>query len=122
MSKSEMQNNEIKIVGLRKNISREVAMKRLNKKMRTILGVGVVLFIGVLLVKIISRKKQDTSALLDKDFDFVKIKDDENILCKDDFEPAEELEKVKEEIISLWEHVEELSNSKEQREKRAWRM
>ena len=52
-----MQNNEIKIVGLRKNISREVAMKRLNKKMRTILGVGVVLFIGVLLVKIISRKK-----------------------------------------------------------------
>lgn len=117
-----MQNNEIKIVGLRKNISREVAMKRLNKKMRTILGVGVVLFIGVLLVKIISRKKQDTSALLDKDFDFVKIKDDENILCKDDFEPAEELEKVKEEIISLWEHVEELSNSKEQREKRAWRM
>ena len=28
-------------------------------------------------------------------------------------EPAEELEKVKEEIISLWEHIEALSNNKE---------
>ena len=28
-------------------------------------------------------------------------------------EPAEELEKVKEEIISLWEHIEALSNKKE---------
>ena len=97
-------------------------MKILNKIMRIISGAGVMFFIGVLLVKIVSRKKQDTLVPLDKDFDFVKIKGDKNILCKDDFEPAEELEKVKEEIISLWEHVEELSNSKEQREKRAWRM
>lgn len=28
-------------------------------------------------------------------------------------EPAEELERVKEEIISLWEHIEALSNNKE---------
>lgn len=97
-------------------------MKILNKKIRIISGVGVMLFIGLLLGKIVSRKKQDTSVLLDKDFDFVKIKDDENILCKDDFELAEELEKVKEEIISLWEHIEALSNSEEQREERAWRM
>ncbi len=97
-------------------------MKRLNKKMRIILGTGVMLFIGELLVKIISRKKQDTSVPLDKDFDFVKIKDDENILCKADFELAEELEKVKEEIISLWEHIEALSNSEEQREKSLWHM
>jgi len=97
-------------------------MKILNKKMRIILGAGVMLFIGVLLGKIISRKKQDISVPLDKDFDFVKIKDDENILCKPDFEFAEELEKTKEEIISLWEHVEVLSNSKENREEMAWRM
>ena len=97
-------------------------MKILNKKMRIILGAGVMLFIGVLLGKIVSRKKQDTSVPLDKDFDFVKIKDDENILCKPDFEFAEELEKTKEEIISLWEHVEVLSNSKENREEMAWRM
>ena len=97
-------------------------MKILNKKMRIISGAGVMLFIGVLLGKIISRKKQDTSVPLDKDFDFVKIKDDENILCKADFELAEELEKVKEEIISLWEHIEALSNSEEQREERAWHM
>lgn len=97
-------------------------MKRLNKKMRIILGTGVMLFIGELLVKIISRKKQDTSVPLDKDFDFVKIKDDENILCKADFELAEELEKVKEEIISLWEHIEALSNSEESREKSLWHM
>ena len=97
-------------------------MKILNKKIRIISGAGVMLFIGVLLGKIISRKKQDTSVPLDKDFDFVKIKGDKNILCKDDFEPAEELEKVKEEIISLWEHVEVLSNSKENREEMAWRM
>jgi len=96
-------------------------MKILNKKMRIISGAGVMLFIGVLLGKIISRKKQDTSVHLDKDFDFVKIKDDENI-CKADFELAEELEKVKEEIISLWEHIEALSNSEEQREERAWHM
>ena len=51
-------------------------MKRLNKKMRIILGTEVMLFIGVLLVKIVSRKKQDTSVPLDKDFDFVKIKGD----------------------------------------------
>ena len=97
-------------------------MKILNKKMRIILGTGVMLFIGVLLVKIVSRKKQDTSVPLDKDFDFVKIKDDENILYKADFELAEELEKVKEEIISLWEHIEALSNSEESREKSLWHM
>ena len=97
-------------------------MKILNKKMRIILGTGVMLFIGVLLVKIVSRKKQVTSVPLDKDFDFVKIKDDENILCKADFEPVEELEKVKEEIISLWEHIEALSNSEEQREESLWHM
>lgn len=97
-------------------------MKILNKKMRIILGAGVMLFIGVLLGKIISRKKQDTSVPLDKDFDFVKIKDDENILCKADFELAEELEKIKEEIISLWEHIEALSNSEESREKSLWHM
>ena len=97
-------------------------MKILNKKMIIISGAGVMLFIGVLLGKIISRKKQDTSVPLDKDFDFVKIKDDENRLCKADFELAEELEKVKEEIISLWEHIEALSNSEESREKSLWHM
>ena len=97
-------------------------MKILNKKMRIISGAGVMLFIGVLLGKIISRKKQDISVPLDKDFDFVKIKDDENILCKADFELAEELEKVKEEIISLWEHIEALSNSEKSREKSLWHM
>lgn len=97
-------------------------MKILNKIMRIISGAGVMLFIGVLLGKIVSRKKQDTSVPLDKDFDFVKIKDDENILYKADFELAEELEKVKEEIISLWEHIEELSNSEESREKSLWHM
>ena len=97
-------------------------MKILNKKMRIISGAGVMLFIGLLLGKIISRKKQDISVPLDKDFDFVKIKDDENILCKVDFELAEELEKVKEEIISLWEHIEALSNSEESREKSLWHM
>ena len=97
-------------------------MKILNKKMRIILETGVMLFIGVLLGKIVSRKKQDTSVPLVKDFDFVKIKDDKNILWKADFEFAEELEKVKEEIISLWEHIEALSNSEEQREERAWHM
>ena len=97
-------------------------MKILNKKMRIVSGAGVMLFIGVLLGKIISRKKQDISVPLDKDFDFVKIKDDENILCKADFELAEELQKVKEEIISLWEHIEALSNSEESREKSLWHM
>ena len=97
-------------------------MKILNKIMRIILGAGVILFIGVLLGKIVSRKKQDTSVPLDKDFDFVKIKDDKNILYKADFELAEELEKVKEEIISLWEHIEALSNSEESREKSLWHM
>ena len=97
-------------------------MKILNKKMIIISGAGVMLFIGVLLGKIISWKKQDISVPLDKDFDFVKIKDGKNILYKADFELVEELEKVKEEIISLWEHIEELSNSEEQREKRAWHM
>ena len=97
-------------------------MKILNKKMRIISGAGVMLFIGVLLGKIISRKKQDTSVPLDKDFDFVKIKDDENILCKADFELAEELQKIKEEIISLWEHIEALSNSEKSREKSLWHM
>lgn len=97
-------------------------MKILNKKMRIISGVGVMFFIGVLLGKIVSRKKQDISVPLDKDFDFVKIKDDENILYKADFELAEELEKVKEEIISLWEHIEALSNSEESREKSLWHM
>ena len=97
-------------------------MKILNKKMRIILGAGVMLFIGVLLGKIISRKKQDISVPLDKDFDFVKIKDDENILCKADFELAEELQKIKEEIISLWEHIEALSNSEKSREKSLWHM
>lgn len=97
-------------------------MKILNKKMIIISGAGVMLFIGVLLGKIISRKKQDISVPLDKDFDFVKIKDDENILCKADFEFAEELEKVKEEIISLWEHIEALSNSEKSREKSLWHM
>ena len=97
-------------------------MKILNKIMRIISGAGVILFIGVLLGKIVSRKRQDTSVPLDKDFDFVKIKDDENILCKADFELAEELEKVKEEIISLWEHIEALSNSEKSREKSLWHM
>ena len=97
-------------------------MKILNKKMRIILGAGVMLFIGVLLGKIVSRKKQDTSVPLDKDFDFVKIKDDKNILYKADFELAEELEKIKEEIISLWEHIEAFSNSEESREKSLWHM
>ena len=97
-------------------------MKILNKKMRIILETGVMLFIGVLLGKIISRKKQDISVPLDKDFDFVKIKDDENILCKADFELAEELQKIKEEIISLWEHIEALSNSEKSREKSLWHM
>ncbi len=97
-------------------------MKILNKKMRIISGAGVMLFIGVLLGKIISRKKQDISVPLDKDFDFVKIKDDENILCKADFELAEELQKIKEEIISLWEHIEALSNSEKSREKSLWHM
>ncbi|ETO94745.1 hypothetical protein HMPREF1495_2092 [Lachnoanaerobaculum sp. MSX33] len=97
-------------------------MKILNKKMIIILGAGVMLFIGVLLGKIISRKKQDISVPLDKDFDFVKIKDDENILCKADFELAEELQKIKEEIISLWEHIEALSNSEKSREKSLWHM
>ena len=97
-------------------------MKILNKKMIIISGAGVMLFIGVLLGKIISRKKQDTSVPLDKDFDFVKIKDGKNILYKADFELVEELEKVKEEIISLWEHIEALSNSEESREKSLWHM
>ena len=97
-------------------------MKILNKKMIIISGAGVMLFIGVLLGKIISRKNQDISVPLDKDFDFVKIKDDENILCKADFELAEELQKIKEEIISLWEHIEALSNSEESREKSLWHM
>ncbi len=97
-------------------------MKILNMKMRIILGTGVMLFIGVLLVKIVSRKKQVTSVPLDKDFDFVKIKDDKNILCKADFELAEELQKIKEEIISLWEHIEALSNSEKSREKSLWNM
>ena len=97
-------------------------MKILNKIMRIVSGAGVILFIGVLLGKIISRKKQDTSVPLDKDFDFVKIKDDENILYKADFELAEELDKIKEEIISLWEHIEALSNSEESREKSLWHM
>ena len=93
-----------------------------NKIMRIVSGAGVMLFIGVLLGKIISIKKQDISVPLDKDFDFVKMKDDENILYKADFELAEELEKVKEEIISLWEHIEALSNSEESREKSLWHM
>ena len=97
-------------------------MKILNKKMIIISGAGVMLFIGVLLGKIISRKKQDISVPLDKDFDFVKIKDDENILCKADFELAEELQKIKEEIISLWEHIEALSSSEKSREKSLWHM
>ena len=97
-------------------------MKILNKKMRIILGTGVMLFIGLLLGKIVSRKKQDISVPLDKDFDFVKIKNDENILCKADFELAEELDKVKEEIISIWEHIEALSNSEKSREKSLWHM
>ncbi|WP_314165967.1 hypothetical protein [Lachnoanaerobaculum gingivalis] len=97
-------------------------MKILNKKMRIISGAGVMLFIGLLLGKIVSRKKQDISVPLDKDFDFVKIKDDENILCKADFELAEELQKIKEEIISLWEHIEALSNSEKSREKSLWHM
>ena len=97
-------------------------MKILNKKMRIISGAGVMLFIGLLLGKIVSRKKQDISVPLDKDFDFVKIKDDENILCKADFELAEELQKIKEEIISLWEHREALSNSEKSREKSLWHM
>ena len=97
-------------------------MKILNKKMIIISGAGVMLFIGFLLGKIVSRKKQDTSVPLDKDFDFVKIKDDENILCKADFELAEELQKIKEEIISLWEHIEALSNSEKSREKSLWHM
>ena len=97
-------------------------MKILNKIMRVISGAGVMLFIGVLLGKIVSRKKQDISVPLDKDFDFVKIKDDENILCKADFELAEELQKIKEEIISLWEHIEALSNSEKSREKSLWHM
>ena len=97
-------------------------MKILNKKMIIISGAGVMLFIGVLLGKIISIKKQDISVPLDKDFDFVKIKDDENILCKADFELAEELQKIKEEIISLWEHIEALSNSEKSREKSLWHM
>lgn len=97
-------------------------MKILNKKMIIISGAGVMLFIGVLLGKIISRKKQDISVPLDKDFDFVKIKDDKNILCKADFELAEELQKIKEEIISLWEHIEALSNSEKSREKSLWHM
>ena len=97
-------------------------MKILNKKMIIISGAGVMLFIGVLLGKIVSRKKQDTSVPLDKDFDFVKIKDDKNILCKADFELAEELQKIKEEIISLWEHIEALSNSEKSREKSLWHM
>lgn len=97
-------------------------MKILNKIMRIILEAGVMFFIGMLIGKIVSRKKQDTSVPLDKDFDFVKIKDDENILYKADFELAEELEKVKEEIISLWEHIEALSNSEESREKSLWHM
>ena len=97
-------------------------MKILNKKMIIISGAGVMLFIGVLLGKIISRKKQDISVPLDKDFDFVKIKDDENILYKADFELAEELQKIKEEIISLWEHIEALSNSEKSREKSLWHM
>jgi len=99
-----------------------VAMKILNKKMRIISGAGVMLFIGLLLGKIVSRKKQDISVPLDKDFDFVKIKNDENILCKADFELAEELDKVKEEIISIWEHIEALSNSEKSREKSLWHM
>ena len=97
-------------------------MKILNKKMIIISGAGVMLFIGVLLGKIISWKKQDISVPLDKDFDFVKIKDDENILCNADFELAEELQKIKEEIISLWEHIEALSNSEKSREKSLWHM
>ena len=97
-------------------------MKILNKKMRIISGAGVMFFTGVLLGKIISRKKQEISVPLDKDCDFVIIKDDENILCKADFELAEELEKVKEEIISIWEHIEALSNSEESREKSLWHM
>ena len=97
-------------------------MKILNKKMIIISGAGVMLFIGLLLGKIVSRKKQDISVPLDKDFDFVKIKDDENILCKADFELAEELQKIKEEIISLWEHIEALSNSEKSREKSLWHM
>ena len=97
-------------------------MKILNKKMIIISGAGVMLFIGVLLGKIISRKKQDISVPLDKDFDFIKIKDDKNILYKADFELVEELQKVKEEIISLWEHIEALSNSEESREKSLWHM
>lgn len=97
-------------------------MKILNKKMIIISGAGVMLFIGVLLGKIISRKKQDISVPLDKDFDFVKIKNDENILCKADFELAEELQKIKEEIISLWEHIEALSNSEKSMEKSLWHM
>lgn len=97
-------------------------MKILNKKMIIISGAGVMLFIGGLLGKIVSRKKQDISVPLDKDFDFVKIKDDENILCKADFELAEELQKIKEEIISLWEHIEALSNSEKSREKSLWHM
>ena len=97
-------------------------MKILNKKMRIISGAGVILFIVVLLGKIVSRKKQDISVPLDKDFDFVKIKDGKNILYKADFELAEELEKIKEEIISLWEHIEALSNSEESREKSLWHM
>ena len=97
-------------------------MKILNKKMRIISGAGAMLFIGVLLGKIVSRKKQDISVPLDKDFDFVKIKNDENILCKADFELAEELQKIKEEIISLWEHIEALSNSEKSREKSLWHM
>lgn len=97
-------------------------MKILNKKMIIISGAGVMLFIGLLLGKIVSRKKQDISVPLDKDFDFVKIKDDENILCKADFELAEELQKIKEEIISLWEHIEALPNSEKSREKSLWHM
>ena len=93
-----------------------------NKIMRIVSGAGVMLFIGVLLGKIISIKKQDISVPLDKDFDFVKINDDKNILYKADFELAEDLQKIKEEIISLWEHIEALSNTEEQREKSLWHM
>ena len=48
-------------------------MKILNKKMRIISGAGVMFFIGVLLGKIISRKKQDISVPLDKDLSLIHI-------------------------------------------------
>ena len=96
-------------------------MKKMNKKIGILIGTGLILSMGTMMKVLIKNREKKLSDFEEDDFYFDFDTENAKDNVKKDIDRVseakalvKELKNCKEEIIALWEHIEALSNIKEE--------